>query len=104
MYKHVKYKGAWYVMHTEQHIEFMNIPRDSTNPIVDPYKFSVAMLTRRKKRIYVALITGSNYEFDIGIKREWIAFVEAINEGMKLFQEDIDRQKEIKDFKKRNKK
>ena len=105
MFKHVKYKGAWYVLGEEEYIEYMNIPRDLTNPTVDPYKFSVAMIWYTVRKMpYVTLITGYESNFEVGLKRDWIAFVEAINEGIKLFQKDIDRRAEIKEFRKRDKK
>ncbi len=80
----------------EQHIEFMSIERDLTRPTVDPYKFSVAMLTYFRKKIYITL-TNYEFEFNVGFKRDWIALVEGINEGIRIFEEEIETMKKIKD-------
>lgn len=97
-YHYVKYRWQWFVLGRDSYEEFMSIPRDSTVPFVDPYKFSVAMLSKKGRQIHVTLITGYEYDFEIGIKRDWIAFVEAIYKGIEMFEADIDRQIEIKKF------
>jgi hypothetical protein len=98
-YKYVKYESNFFVLPDELYTEFMNIPRNSTNPRVDPYKYSVAMLTSTKRGIVISL---TNYEFEhtVGYKRDWIAMIEAIDEGIRRFEIIIEERKKKKKKKK----
>lgn len=89
----------FYVIPKENYIEFKSITRDKVTPTVNPYKFSVAMLSQFRKKIYITL-TNYEFEYDVGFKRDWIALTEGINEGIRLFEELIARRK-LKPKKKR---
>ena len=92
-YQYVYYDSKFFVMAKELYEEYMNTKRAGVMSKVDPYKFSVAMLSQFRKRIYITLI---NYEFsyDVGFKRDWIALKEGIDEGVRLFEELIERRKQ----------
>jgi len=89
-YKHVKYEGDFYLIPDLQYVEYMSIPRNSTRPKVDPYKFSVAKISSYEKKPYITL-TNYEFEYDVGFKRDWIDLVEAINEGIRLWHKDKER-------------
>lgn len=91
-FRYAYYDRKFYVIPLDRYEEFMNIKRDKITPKVDPYKFSVAMLSQFRKRIYITL-TNYEFEYDVGFKRDWIALVEGVNEGMRLFEEHIERRK-----------
>jgi len=101
MYKYIWYSGNFWVLPTWQYEEFMSIPRNSTAPTQDPYKFSVAMLSRFRGRIYVTLTQRHEGDFEVGFMRDWIAFVEAITEGIHLYKEEIEKRRPEKIKKKR---
>jgi len=88
-YYYVKYRRDFYVLHQLEYQEFTEIPRSASQPTIDPYKFSVAKISQFRYRSYVTL---TNYEFEnpIGFKRDWTAFKEAIDEGLRLHQEYLD--------------
>lgn len=92
MYKYIWYDGNFWVLPSWQYEEFMNIPRNRITPRVDPYKFSVAMISLFRKKLYVTM-TNRYGDFEVGFKRDWIALFEAINEGIRLFEEEIERRK-----------
>ncbi len=96
-YQYVYHEKKFYVMSRELYIEYKNIPRDtSTNNFtskVNPYKFSVAMLSRFRKRIYVTL-TNYEFEYDIGFKQDWILFKDGVDEGIRMFEDLIEKMKQ----------
>ncbi len=93
-YQYAYHDRKFYVMPKENYIEFKSITRDGVTPTVNPYKFSVAMLSQFRRKIYITL-TNYEFEYDVGFKRDWIALLEGINEGIRLFEELIARRKEV---------
>lgn len=100
-YKYVKYKGQYFILDPHNFEEYMNEERSPSRPTIDPYKYSVAMLTKqpRSKRIMVSITVNFPSEFDIGFKRDWIAFREAIDEGIRIFEEEIEEKRLQKQLK-----
>ncbi len=89
-YKYVKYEGDFYIIPDFHYEEYMSIPRNTTRPRVDPYKFSVAKISSYEKKPYVTL-TNYEFEYDVGFKRDWIDLVEAINHGLRLWEKSRER-------------
>ena len=89
-YKYVKYEGDFYIIPDFHYEEYMSIPRNTTRPRVDPYKFSVAKISSYMKKPYVTL-TNYEFEYDVGYKRDWVDLVEAINHGIYLWEKSRER-------------
>lgn len=93
MYKYIWYDRDFWVLPTWQYEEIMNIPRNKVTPTIDPYKFSVAKLSRFRGKIYITMTQRHEGDFEVGFERDWIAFTEAITEGIRLYKEEIERRK-----------
>lgn len=99
-YQYVYYDRKFFVIPKDYYEEYMSMKRDSVTPKVDPYKFSVAMISRVSRRMYITL-TNYEFEYDVGFKRDWTALKEGVDDGLRLFQELIDSHKQKPKKKKR---
>lgn len=98
-YKYVKYENQYFILDPNNFEEYMNEERSSSRPTIDPYKYSVAMLSNHRGRVFVSLTINFITEFTIGFKRDWNAFKEAIDEGIRIFEEEIEEKKRQKQLK-----
>lgn len=89
-FKFVKYDGELFIIPNFHYDEYMSVPRNSTLPKIDPYKYSVAKISTYEKKPYITL-TNYEFEYDVGFKRDWIDLVEAINEALRLWQKSKER-------------
>ena len=96
MYEYIMYDNKFWVIPEWQYEEFMSIERNSTNPTVNPYKFSVAMISMFRNKLYITMTQRHEGDFEVGFKRDWKALYEAINEGMRIYQEIMDSRKTTK--------
>jgi hypothetical protein len=96
-FSYVEHDHKFYVMPAEMYEEYMEMPRTTSTlnftKKVNPYKYSVAMLSRWRKKIYITL-TNYEFEYDVGFKRDWIELVEAVNEGIRIYEELIEMRKQ----------
>jgi hypothetical protein len=103
-FSYVEHDRKFFVMPAEMYEEYMQMPRTTSTlnftKKVDPYKYSVAMLSRFKKKIYITL-TNYEFEYDVGFKRDWIELVEAVNEGIRIYEELIESRKKVPKKRKR---